>query len=159
MLETAAYHLALVLERAGQMRDLKARRLALEDRAQVTHASQQAQAAFGEATLRDLRREVARMEAAETSGRAQALLHRLDDLPAYTELARRPLRQGLVSLMTLTLEVRGEMEGEGHAQWHLGELPAVRGNRELLRPVLHELLHNAVKFSRDRGSPTDRRVE
>ena len=154
VLETVAQHLGYALERAAQLRDLKGRHLALEDRAHAERARHAAGEAFSEALWRDVRREVQVIQAAdqpaEAAGRAQQLLDRLDALVEYLEWARRPLHLGLVSLLTLVLAVRDELVYEQAIEWRLGALPVVRGDQALLHRALFELLDNAVRATRDR---------
>jgi signal transduction histidine kinase len=65
-----------------------------------------------------------------------------------------------VSLDALTRDVIAQLRlnraDAAHAQWVVGALPDVRADADLLRPVLVNLITNALKFSRDAAAPTVR---
>lgn len=164
MLETVAEYLGLALERAQQSRrrlhpdeGLEGRLRAAQEREHAALTSQEETLAFSEAVWQDLRRELTRLsrtrEGAEVRERLGHLGARVDALLAYTEVSRRPLHPVLLSLMTLVLSVKAELERwetGRRVRWKLGELPTVRADRDLLRLVLFELLQNALKFTRGR---------
>ena len=68
------------------------------------------------------------------------------------KIARRP-----VALEALTRDVIAQLQlGPGdaaRAQWIVGALPDVQADADLLRPVLVNLITNALKFSRDAQPP------
>ena len=71
------------------------------------------------------------------------------------KLARRT-----VALEALARDVIAQLRlahaGAAAAQWVLGELPEVEADADLLRPVLVNLMSNALKFSRDAHPPVVR---
>jgi light-regulated signal transduction histidine kinase (bacteriophytochrome) len=77
----------------------------------------------------------------------------IDDLLAFSRVGRTPLDRGEVSLNPLIRDVQREiMTGLNGPEivWHLHDLPAVRGDRALLRLVFMNLISNAVKYSSKR---------
>jgi light-regulated signal transduction histidine kinase (bacteriophytochrome) len=78
----------------------------------------------------------------------------IDDLLAFSRIARTEIRIGPVNLNQLVSECRQELEPETSkrtVEWHCAALPTVQGDRALLKQVLANLLGNAVKYSRDRN--------
>jgi PAS domain S-box-containing protein len=77
----------------------------------------------------------------------------IDDLLAFSRVGRAEMQKTMVSLEQLVKEalseVRPETAGRNIA-WTVGPLPAVYGDRSMLRLVLVNLLSNAVKFTRTR---------
>ena len=70
------------------------------------------------------------------------------------------LARGTVALAALTQEVIAQLllgqpaaGAAGAAHWIVGELPEVQADADLLRPVLVNLMGNALKFSRDAQPP------
>jgi signal transduction histidine kinase len=78
----------------------------------------------------------------------------IDDLLAFSRIGRAETRKTMVSLEPLVKEalqeVRPETEGRNIA-WTIGALPALYGDRSMLRVALVNLISNAVKFTRTRG--------
>ena len=76
----------------------------------------------------------------------------IDDLLAFARLNRASLQRKEVELAPLIEEVRATLHSvtEGRAiAWKIGLLPAVQGDRAMLRQVLANLFENAVKFTRN----------
>jgi PAS domain S-box-containing protein len=86
----------------------------------------------------------------ESAKRMGALI---DDLLAFSRIARAETRQRPVSLEELVKEVltdlQRDIEGRNIA-WTVGVLPETFGDRPMLRLVLVNLIANAVKFTRTR---------
>lgn len=69
-------------------------------------------------------------------------------------LSREDLRASQVALQPLVNEVRRELMKAfpgREVDWHVGDLPAVHGEREVLRQVFTEVIHNALKFTAPRA--------
>jgi light-regulated signal transduction histidine kinase (bacteriophytochrome) len=88
---------------------------------------------------------------AEASRRMGKLI---DDLLALSRAARAPLEMRSVRLQGLVEEVLRDLRhdtAQRAIDWRIGALPAVHGDPSLLRVVLHNLLDNAVKYTRRRS--------
>jgi signal transduction histidine kinase len=92
------------------------------------------------------------MDAAAGAARRMAAL--IDDLLSFARMGRAELTQGVVPMRDLVQEVIRELEPEATGrtvQWRVGELPAVDGDRTMLRLVVVNLLANALKFTQARA--------
>ena len=91
---------------------------------------------------------------AETSTKLVAALLQLARMGDADIAPRR------VSLETLARDVIAQLQHDrqdaAKARWIVGTLPEVQADADLLRPVLVNLLTNALKFSRDADPPTVR---
>jgi PAS domain S-box-containing protein len=77
----------------------------------------------------------------------------IEDLLAFSRIGRAENRQTMVSLEQLVQEVLTEVRqdtGGRDIVWRVGELPAVYGDRSMLRLAFVNLIANAVKFTRTR---------
>ncbi|WP_234305389.1 diguanylate cyclase domain-containing protein [Deinococcus ficus] len=69
-------------------------------------------------------------------------------------LSRDDLRARQVALEPLLNEVRRNLMRSfpgREVEWHISQLPAIHGERQVLRQVFTEVLHNALKFTRPRA--------
>jgi PAS domain S-box-containing protein len=86
----------------------------------------------------------------ESAKRMGALI---DDLLAFSRIARAETRQRPVSLEELLKEVLPDLQREAEGReiaWNIGALPDTFGDRPMLRLVLVNLIANALKFTRTR---------
>jgi K+-sensing histidine kinase KdpD len=78
----------------------------------------------------------------------------IDDLLAFSRIGRAETQKTTVDLEQLLKEaltdIRRDTEGR-NIVWRIGALPAVYGDRSMLRLALVNLLSNAVKFTRTRA--------
>jgi K+-sensing histidine kinase KdpD len=77
----------------------------------------------------------------------------IDDLLAFSRIGRAEAHNTLVSLEQLLREVLSEIERDTDGRdiaWKVGALPAVHGDRAMLRIALGNLVANAAKFTRTR---------
>lgn len=78
----------------------------------------------------------------------------IDDLLAFSRMGREALKEDRVDLDALLKEtidmLQPEIQGR-NIVWKLSPLPAVRGDRSMLRQVFANLLGNAIKYSRPRN--------
>ncbi|MGH3025541.1 MAG: sensor histidine kinase, partial [Gaiellaceae bacterium] len=78
----------------------------------------------------------------------------IDDLLALSRVGSRPLERHTVDTNNLVAEVRASFADEiadREVEMTVGDLPQVRADRALLRQVFHNLIGNALKYSRDRS--------
>jgi len=78
----------------------------------------------------------------------------IDDLLSFSRMGRKPVDASMVDMDELVDDVWNEVSA-GHADVRLKKsaLPAIWGDRALLRQVLMNLLANAVKYSGNRSQP------
>ena len=85
--------------------------------------------------------------------------HLIDDLLAFSKMARVGMMASVVDLRCLVQQVIGELEQstkEGRPTWIIRDLPSVEGDPAMLRLALVNLISNAVKFTQGRS---ERRIE
>lgn len=164
VLETAARHLSLALERAETARELERQRAALK-------ASNEELESFSYSVSHDLRAPLRHVHG--FSGVLRRAMDRgdepqarraldvidlavtranvlIDALLQFSRLSRNEVRRDRVDLSALVRDVRPEAEQEAagrSVQWVVHDLPVVLGDAALLRQVLANLLSNAVKYS------------
>jgi light-regulated signal transduction histidine kinase (bacteriophytochrome) len=84
---------------------------------------------------------------------SQRLGNLIDDLLEFSRAGRRDMRKEPVDFNALLRDVINELQTEAagrHIDWQVASLPQVRGDNELLRAVLTNLVGNALKFTRTR---------
>lgn len=106
--------------------------------------------------------------AAELTGDAQTLLHRVrdssqkmgslvDDLLTLTRANRAALTKEKVDLTAVAENVASDLAAQGprrpHAEFIISDTPLVQGDPKLLRTVLENLLGNAWKFTAGEPAP------
>ncbi len=77
----------------------------------------------------------------------------IDDLLSFSRMGRGEMTRTQVDLGALVQEVIQEFDAETKGRvidWHIAELPAVTGDRAMLRVVLGNLISNALKFTQPR---------
>ena len=78
----------------------------------------------------------------------------IDDLLAFSRIGRAETQKTTVNLEQLLKEALSELRQDTEGRnivWRIGALPAVYGDRSMLRLALVNLLSNAVKFTRTRA--------
>jgi PAS domain S-box-containing protein len=86
---------------------------------------------------------------------ARQMSHLIDTLLDFSRMGRAELRHEQVNMAQLITETRRELERDAGTQdrkieWIIGDLPDARGDPNLLRQVVSNLLANAVKYTRTR---------
>lgn len=79
--------------------------------------------------------------------------HLIDDLLTLSRIGRVAMENSEVDLRRLVDEARAQLAGEiagRRVDWAIGDLPHVRGDAELLRNAMVNLLANALKYTRTR---------
>jgi PAS domain S-box-containing protein len=80
--------------------------------------------------------------------------HLIDDLLSFSRMSRQEMSQAHVDLNELLVDILNEFEPETQGRsihWKIGPLPAIHGDRAMLRVVLVNLISNALKFTRTRA--------
>jgi PAS domain S-box-containing protein len=86
---------------------------------------------------------------------AERMAQLINDLLAFSRLGRRPLERALVPMKEVLEEIVAELQrGDGNATaFEVHHLPAVPGDRAMLRQAFANLLENAVKYSAPKPAP------
>ena len=77
----------------------------------------------------------------------------VDNLLNFSQMGRSALRHSDVNLNTLVATIRSEFEPDyaGRTiEWHVGDLPKVYADPAFLNLALHNLIGNAIKYTRGR---------
>ncbi len=88
------------------------------------------------------------------SGAAGNMAQLIDDLLSFSRMARTEMHQAKVQLAPLVEETRKDLEPatrDRTIHWKIGHLPAVQGDRALLKQIFVNLLGNSVKYTRPRN--------
>ena len=88
---------------------------------------------------------------AAVSDAAQRMSTLIEDLLDFSRMGRTALQEGRVDMTELAEEARHELAPEIQGRnltWQIGELPAARGDRAMLKQVWLNLLSNAIKYPR-----------
>ena len=79
----------------------------------------------------------------------------IDDLLQFSRVGRVEMEPADVDMGELVEQARGQFEAElrdREVEWDVGEVPHVRGDRNMLRLVWTNLIGNALKYTRPRES-------
>jgi light-regulated signal transduction histidine kinase (bacteriophytochrome) len=77
----------------------------------------------------------------------------IDNLLAFSKMARVEMRESQVDMAVLLQEALRDLRDEirsRNIEWHVEPLPNVRGDRAMLKQVWINLLSNAIKYTRPR---------
>jgi len=79
----------------------------------------------------------------------------IDDLLVFSRMGRTEMQAATVSLADILADVIREAQPDVKRpiDWKIGSLPRVRGDREMLRLVLANLVSNAVKYTGKSAHP------
>lgn len=81
----------------------------------------------------------------------------IDELLRFSRLGRQDLQKSEVDMQALAMSVIEKLEDDmkpTSESFHVGELPLVRGDAEMLRQVWVNLINNAQKFTRPKAHPS-----
>ncbi|MEN1961378.1 ATP-binding protein [Luteimonas sp. MJ246] len=87
-------------------------------------------------------------------GSAKRMSELIDDLLVYSRLGRSALRLQAVDIQSLVEETRAMLDSnvateapDHHVQWHIGPMPVLVADENMLRQLWGNLMGNAVKYS------------
>lgn len=81
----------------------------------------------------------------------------VDDLLSFSQLSRASLAIARIDMKKLLSEVQRGLEPDTAGRridWQIGDLPPAWGDAALVRQAVHNLIENALKYSRDRDPAT-----
>ena len=84
-------------------------------------------------------------------GASSTMTHLIDDLLTFSRAGRGVLNKIPLALDRMVADIIEDLKpdiGARSVEWHIGVLPVVCGDRNLLRQVFFNLIENAVKYTR-----------
>lgn len=88
------------------------------------------------------------------AGAAQKMGRLIEELLEFSRMSRAEMRHATADLTLLVEKARLELRPDWEPRqvtWSIGPLPSLRGDPEMLRQVMINLLSNALKYSRTRA--------
>jgi PAS domain S-box-containing protein len=77
----------------------------------------------------------------------------IDDLLAFSRLGRQGIKKSKISVETIVRQCVSAMNKDQTIEFHILELPSAFADAALIKQVWHNLIENAIKYSRSRTPP------